>query len=181
MAVVFTVDLRQAVGVTGKEFFMTVKCACQNCRGSIAFDAADFAEQNRTSKRIIGQNVRCPHCGYATALTMPFTQWSKVSSPRTIHVSPTLLVVLALIGLLVPAGIVVALVKSGVSIHQIVNGGAGVPGAIAMGIAATFGVILAVMWVVFPWLVLSVLSRIYGELEKIEQNTRHGTVEALKS
>jgi hypothetical protein len=160
---------------------MTVKCACQNCRGSIAFDAADFAEQNRTSTRIIGQNIRCPHCGYATALMMPMTKWSKASSARTVHVSPALLVILALAGFLIPPGIVVALVKSGVSIHQIVNGGAGVPGAVAMGIAATFGIILAVMWAIFPWLVLSILSNIHDELARIEQNTRHGTVEVLKS
>jgi hypothetical protein len=158
---------------------MTVKCACQNCRGSIAYDAADFAEQNRTSTRIIGQNVRCPHCGYATALTMPINRWSKVSSPRTFYVGPTLLVILALAGFLIPAGIVVALVRSGVSIHQIVTGGAGVPGDVAIGIAATFGLILAVMWVIFPWLVLSILSKILGELEKIEQTGR--AVEALKS
>ena len=160
---------------------MTVKCACQNCRGSIAFDAADFAEQNRTSTRIIGQNVRCPHCGYATALTMPIKKWSNASLDKTIHLGLTIPVILALLALLTPAAIVVALVRSGVTIHQIVTGGAGAPGLAAMAIVGTTVLIMAVMWLIFPWLVLSLLSKIHGELGRIEQNTRHGTVEALKS
>ncbi len=172
---------RQAVGVTGKEFLMTVKCTCQNCRSSIAFDAADFAELNRTSTRIIGQNVRCPHCGYATALTMPIARWSKASSPKTVHAGPIILAVVALIALLASAVIIVALVKSGVTFHQIVTGSAGVRGFVAIGIAAASGIVLGSMWLLFPWLAWSLLAKMHADLEQIEQNTRHATaVEALK-
>ena len=152
---------------------MTVRCACKNCRGRIAFDAADFAEQNRTSTQIIGQNVRCPHCGYATAITMPLEKWSKMSSAKTINLGPAIIFLLALVITLVPAVIVFVLIKSGLTIKQIVTGGAGAPGLVAMVIAGTVALITTVIWLIFPWLVCSVLSKIHAELAKIEENTRN--------
>ena len=150
---------------------MTVRCACKNCRGRIAFDAADFAEQTRTSTQIIGQNVRCPHCGYATAITMSLEKWSNLSSAKTINLGPAIFVILTL-AIVAPAAIVFGLIKSGLTIKQIVTGGAGTSGLVAMAIAGTLALIAAVMWLVFPWLVCSRLSKIHTELTKIEQNTR---------
>ncbi|HXC35921.1 MAG TPA: hypothetical protein VNV43_08595 [Candidatus Acidoferrales bacterium] len=79
-------------------------------------------------------------------------------------------VVLALLTALIPAAIVVALIRSGITIHQIVTGGAGVPGEVAMGIAGAFVVIQAIMWLIFPWLVCWRLSKIRAELRRIQHN-----------
>ena len=152
---------------------MTVRCACKNCRGSIAFDAADFAEQNRTSTQIVGQNVRCPHCGYATAITMSLEKWSKLSSEKSLGAGPAIIVLLMLLISLVPAIIVFSLVRSGSTIKQIVTGGAGAPGLVAMAIAGTIALIMAFMWLIFPWLAWLLLSKIHADLVKIEQNTRN--------
>jgi hypothetical protein len=88
---------------------------------------------------------------------------------KTIHIG-TLLLVLALIAALIAVVIVVTLVRSGVSVHKIVTGSAGVPGAVVMGIVGAFAIVPAVMWLIFPWLVCSRLSKIYAELLKIENN-----------
>lgn len=161
---------------------MIAKCACQNCRSSIEFHAADFAEQSRTSTQVIGQYVRCPHCGFATPLTMSLAKWAKVSSTESVQVSGAVVAVLALVTALIPAGIVVALIKSGVTVHQIVSGGGGVPGMVAMGIVGAFIVIQVIMWLIFPWLVCWRLSKIRAELRRIE-NEIHGkrSAEALKN
>ena len=152
---------------------MTVKCACKNCRGSIAFDAADFAEQNRTATHLIGQNVRCPHCGFATTITMSIEKWSRLTSVKTVNIGPAIIFLLTLIVALVPAIIVVSLIKSGATVKQIVTGGAGAPDLVAMAIVGTVALITAVIWLIFPWLVCSRLSRIHDELMKIEENTRN--------
>lgn len=152
---------------------MTVRCACKNCRGSIAFDAADFAEQNRTTTQIVGQNVRCPHCGYATAITMSLEKWSKLSSEKSITAGPAIIVLLMLLISLVPAIIVFTLIKSGSTIKQIVTGGAGAPGLVATAIAGTIALIMAFMWLIFPWLAWLLLSKIHADLMRIEQNTRN--------
>ena len=151
---------------------MTVRCACKNCRGSIAFDAADFAEQNRTATHLIGQNVRCPHCGFATTITMSIQKWAKMGSARTVNIGPAIIFLLAFIVAVVPAIIVAGLIKSGATIKQIVTGGAGTPGMVAVAIVGTVALITAVMWLMFPWLVCSRLSKIHGELAQIEENTR---------
>jgi uncharacterized membrane protein/DNA-directed RNA polymerase subunit RPC12/RpoP len=151
---------------------MIAKCACQNCRSTIEFHAADFAEQSRTSTQVIGQYIRCPHCGFATPLTMSLAKWAKVSSTEPVQMSGTVLAVLALVMALIPAVIVVALVKSGVTIHQIMTGGAGIPGTVAMGIAGALALIQAIMWLIFPWLVCWRLSKIRAELRRIERDIR---------
>jgi uncharacterized membrane protein len=151
---------------------MRVRCACNNCRGSIVFDVADFAEQNRTSTQIIGQNVRCPHCGYATAITMSLERWSKASSTEGISAGPTVIILLTLLIALVPAIIIAGLIQSGVTIKQIATGGAGASGYVAAGIVGTGALIAAVMWLIFPWLAWSLLSKIHNDLTKIERNTR---------
>lgn len=151
---------------------MTVRCACKNCRGTIAFDAADFAEQNRTSTQIIGQNVRCPHCGYATPITISMEKWAKLSSARTINASPAIIVILLLVAALTPTAIVFGLIKSGTTVKEIVTGGAGAPGVVAMAIAGTLALITTVMWLIFPWLICSRLSRIHADLTKIEEHMR---------
>lgn len=158
---------------------MIAKCGCQNCRSSIEFHAADFMEQSRTSTQVIGQYVRCPHCGFATPLTMSLARWSKMSSTETIQASPAIFIVLALVIALIPAGIVMALMRSGVSLRQIVTGGAGVPGQVALGIAGFLVIIQAIMWLIFPWLVCWRLSKIRAELRRIQQNFHAN--EALKS
>lgn len=145
---------------------MRARCACKNCRGSIAFDIADFAELNRTSTQIIGQNVRCPHCGFATAITMSIEKWSKLSTPKTVNIGPAIVFLLALGVTIVPAVIVFGLIKSGVTIKQIVTGNAGAPGMIAIAIVGTVALIMTVMWLIFPWLVCSRLSKIHAELRK---------------
>lgn len=151
---------------------MTVRCACKNCRGSIAFDAADFAEQNRTATHLIGQNVRCPHCGFATAISMSIEKWARMSSARTVNIGPAIIFILALIVALVPAVIIASLIKSGATAKQIVTGGAGAPDLVAVAIVGTIALITTVMWLIFPWLVCSRLSKIHDELAKIEENTR---------
>lgn len=149
---------------------MIAKCACQNCKGTIEFHAADFAEQSRTSTRVVGQYIRCPQCGFATPLSMSIAKWTKFSSTETVQTGGSALVVLALVAALIPAIIVAVLVRSGVTMHQIVTGGAGVPGEVAMGIAGAFVVIQAIMWLIFPWLVCWRLSKIRAELRRLEQN-----------
>jgi hypothetical protein len=152
---------------------MIAKCECKNCRGSIEFHAADFGEQSRTSTQVVGQYVRCPHCGFATPLTMSLAKWAKVSSTETTYSGGGVLVFLALVTALIPAIIIVALVKSGVTLHQIVTGGGGVPGTVALSIAGAFAAIQAIMWLIFPWLVCWRLSKIRAELRRIEHNI-HG-------
>ena len=151
---------------------MRVRCACKNCRGSIAFDAVDFAEQNRTSTQIIGQNVRCPHCGFATAITMSLEKWSKLSLPKSGIAARAIIFFLVLGIALVPTVIVLGLIKSGATIKQIVTGDAGAPGQFAMAIVGTVALVTAVMWLIFPWLVCSTLSKIHTDLIKIERATR---------
>ena len=151
---------------------MIVKCACKNCRGSIAFDAADFMEQNRTATQIIGQNVRCPHCGFATAITISIEKWSKLSSAKTASAGPAIIALLMLLVALIPAIIVFSLMKSGATIKQIVTGGAGASGLAALAIAGILALIMVIMWLIFPWVVCSRLSKIHAELLKIEEQTR---------
>jgi hypothetical protein len=151
---------------------MTVRCACKNCRGSIAFDVSDFAEQNRTATHLIGQNVRCPHCGYATAITMSLEKWARLTSAKTVNIGPAIIFLLALIVALIPAVIVAGLIKSGVTVKQIVTGGAGATGLVAVAIVGTVAIITAVMWLIFPWLVCLRLSKIHDQLMKIEERTR---------
>jgi hypothetical protein len=148
---------------------MIAKCLCKNCGGSIQFHAADFGEQSRTATQVTGQYVRCPHCGFATPLSMSLARWEKMLATET-ATGGGVFVVLALLTALIPAAIVVALIRSGITIHQIVTGGAGVPGEVAMGIAGAFVVIQAIMWLIFPWLVCWRLSKIRAELRRIQHN-----------
>lgn len=151
---------------------MIAKCLCKNCKGTIEFHAADFGEQSRTATQVSGQYVRCPHCGFATPLTMSLARWEKVLKSETTSHGGGVLLFLALVTALIPAAIVVVLIRSGVTIHQIETGGAGVPGEVAMGMAGAFVVIQAIMWLIFPWLVCWRLSKIRAELRRIEHNIR---------
>jgi hypothetical protein len=151
---------------------MTVRCACKNCRGSIAFDAADFAEQSRTSTQVIGQNVRCPHCGYATPIMMSIERWSKVSSAEGAGAGPGIIILLILLIALIPGIIVFGLIRSGATVKQIATGGAGAPGLIAVAIVGIVALITAIMWLIFPWVAWARLSKIHAELRKIEQRMR---------
>jgi hypothetical protein len=103
---------------------------------------------------------------------MSIKNWSKQSSAKTVNAGPAIVVLLMLLVALVPVVIAFGLLKSGITVKQIVMGGAGTPGLVAMAIVGTVGLITAVMWLVFPWLAWWLLSRIHAELAKIEENTR---------
>jgi ribosomal protein S27AE len=101
---------------------MTLRRACKNCGGSIALDAADFAEQKPIST--LGQNVCCPHCGVIVANSMS----AHNGSAKSIKAARAIIAILTLVTLLVPAVIVFSLIRSGINIRQIMTGGAGAPG-----------------------------------------------------
>jgi len=150
-----------------------VKCSCQHCGGSIEFDADELERSGSTGRRVLGQVVDCPHCGKPTQLYLNLAEFV---APKT-SVQPKKI---KYIWIYILAGIVLIVGLACFFGEQIGNfiaeafpivGGA--LGGIISLVVFILVLILAAFWIIFPWMVYSMLGRLHQELKKIEANTRH--------
>ncbi|MGA3163766.1 MAG: hypothetical protein ABSD77_06170 [Verrucomicrobiota bacterium] len=143
---------------------MLVTCPCNYCEQNIEFEAADFVQSGVGISSIFGQTIPCPHCGKDTILTMPLSKkGTSMVSTKELR-GRTKLIVLGI------AALVLAIIftitwkfpdaVSGISVG-VFSGGA----AILVLIIAALLLVLAIFWLIFPWMV-------YSMLKKIERNTR---------
>jgi NAD-dependent SIR2 family protein deacetylase len=47
---------------------MFITCPCDKCGQNVEFSSDDFQESSRTVNNVVGQTIKCPHCGKDTAL-----------------------------------------------------------------------------------------------------------------
>jgi uncharacterized protein YybS (DUF2232 family) len=150
---------------------MIAKCQCQWCDGNIEFDPAEFQESGSGASQIFGQTVACPHCGKETMLTLPLPKMIyPVPAEKKFSVKVKLIAFGVLI--LILGYICFICWKFPDAIDDISIGVFHGFTAIFVIIFAILTFVLACFWLVFPWMVYSLLSKIHGELEKIERNTR---------
>jgi hypothetical protein len=143
---------------------MLVTCPCNHCDQNIEFEASEFIRSGDGAKDTFGQTIPCPHCGHNTILTMPHSKLVAYMGPDNTLRGRTKLIVLC-IAALVLAYIIFIIWKfpemiSDISVG-IFHGGA----AIVAIIVSVWLFVLAVFWLIFPWMV-------YCLLKQIEQNTR---------
>jgi uncharacterized membrane protein len=157
---------------------MLAKCSCQHCGGSIEFDADGLERSGSTARRVLGQVIDCPHCGKSTQLYLNLAEfvtpmparWPTQAQPKRNRYG----------WLYVLLGITVVIVltyffgkKAGnfiADVFPIVGGAVG--GLIFLAVAILI-LFLAIFWIIFPWMVYSMLRRLHEELKRIEINTRH--------
>lgn len=152
---------------------MLAKCSCQHCGGSIEFDADGLERSGSTGHRVLGQMIDCPHCGKSTQLYLNLSEFvnpNRPKQPKKIKYG----------WFYVLGGILVAIILAYFFGERIGNFIAEifpiVGGAVGGLILLSFFVlilILAVFWIIFPWMVYSMLHSIREELRRIEANTRH--------
>jgi transcription elongation factor Elf1 len=61
---------------------MLAKCSCQNCGGSIEFEAVEFEFNAETSHRKLGQFIDCPHCDKQTQIYMNKSEFVAPKIPQ---------------------------------------------------------------------------------------------------
>jgi Zn finger protein HypA/HybF involved in hydrogenase expression len=62
---------------------MIAECKCQNCGGSIEFDADSLDRSGATSHRVLGQMVECPHCHQQTQLYLNLATFAAPKNQTT--------------------------------------------------------------------------------------------------
>jgi hypothetical protein len=151
---------------------MISKCQCQWCNGNIEFDAAEFQESGKGASQIFGQKVPCPHCGKETLLTMPLPKMIQPMSAGEKSNGRLKLIVLGVSGLLLLAVIAFVSWKFPDALDSVSIGIFHGLSAVIVLIGAVLAFVLSIFWVIFPWMVYSMLNRMNDTLEKIEANTR---------
>jgi hypothetical protein len=139
---------------------MLTKSTCQNCGGHLEFDVDDT-----------GKEIECPHCQQQTLLRAAFRQSppkGSIARPRKTGII-IIVVICQLIILGTIGGAYYFLRPSPGDVAADAVGGLGFLIACVLGVLAF---ILAVFWLIFPWMVYSMLKRMNDTLEKIEANTR---------
>jgi hypothetical protein len=153
---------------------MLVKCLCQHCGGSIEFDADGLERSGSTGHRVLGQMIDCPHCGKTTQLYLNLAEFV---APKTTRAQPKKIKYGWLYVLLGIAVVIILACFFGEHVGNFIAkvfpmvGGA-VGGLVALAVAILI-LILAVFWVIFPWMVYSMLGSLREELKRIEANTRY--------
>jgi hypothetical protein len=135
---------------------MLIKNTCENCGGRLEFDVEH-----------IGTTIDCPHCQQPTLLRGEFRRARPVARKSN---KP------AIIGAIV-ALVIAGLIGFGIYIHAFTaeDAAAGTGGLlmlVASICAAIVLLILIIFWLIFPWMVYSLLKRILATLEKIEAQTK---------
>lgn len=160
---------------------MFAKCHCMYCQGPIEFDLADFIADGETATERTGQKVTCPHCGRDTVLSIKKALVRFPARAAFIHPADgdqgkknrwLKIALLSVAAVIILAVIIVAIYESQVSAGQIAGAGFGLIELTIGVIIAIVGFVLAVFWIVFPWLMWNQSNQIIELLKQIEQNTR---------
>ncbi len=116
--------------------------------------------------------IDCPHCGKSTQLYLNLSEFvnpNKPKQPKKIRFG----------WLYVIGGIVAAIIlayffgeKIGNYIDEIFPIVGGAVGGLIFLAVFIFFLILAIFWIIFPWMVYSMLKSLRDELKRIEVNTR---------
>ena len=135
---------------------MLAKCNCQSCGGGIEFDV----EQT-------GASIECPHCQQPTLLRAAFRPASRSPGKN----GKLIAWYIGIIG-----GVLVLIVGLSLYLHILtpLDVAAGTGGGLMFIIVAIGGIllfVLAIFWLIFPWMVYGQMKRINASLEKIEINT----------
>ncbi len=152
---------------------MFAKCDCMYCQGPIEFDLTEFVPGGETATERTGQKVTCPHCGKETILSVKKKKVAFNARPEFIHPADAAAGKTHWLTIAFGTGIIITLIiVLAFAIHTnpgmlgaIGQGGVDIIAALITCTIAILGIVLAVFWLIFPWMV-------YSLLKQIELNTR---------
>lgn len=139
---------------------MIVKCACQNCGQNIEFEAEHD-----------GTFVDCPGCARPTRLLIPGPGRHRAfSAPNAKKSFPWAKVIGIAVAVVIVIATVIVLVNTfGVEQTASTTGtvlGFGIIGIIEL-VLGILAFVLAVFWLIFPWMMYAKMSKVIEVLEQI--------------
>ena len=139
---------------------MLTKCICTNCAGHL-----EFEEENA------GEKIKCPHCGFDTTLFLPGEEPSGDSQPRSRLIPKRILITAVALGLVL-GGLGYSIyrwllppIKDWLNTENPI-----LPVVVLAG--GCLALSLALVWTVFPVLLLFQIKRITDVLADLESNSR---------
>jgi hypothetical protein len=110
----------------------------------------------------LGQNSDCPHCGQSTTLRPPIIPEKKERK----WIAPLIRISIALAVVLIVAVILREISK----VPNLATDAGGIVYALLMLGCGLVAIYLAVLWLVFPWLVLSKFNQLIEEVRKLRKH-----------